>query len=80
MNELIDLAKQIVRDMQVQGRKPGLRPGCQVWWRGADRTIRGPALVEHLWEEGPRTWVVFTYQGTDHILNSQQIERITETA
>lgn len=76
MNELVNLAKEILRGKREAGSQTHLQPGMTIYWESANGTTRGPAVVAGVFEADGQPWVWFTEGGTEHLLNSRMIVRI----
>ena len=73
MNELINQARQILKDQRGVGPLTPWVPGVAISWEGADGKIRGPVVIEGVFQVEGQDWVWVTYAGQEHLLNAKRI-------
>jgi hypothetical protein len=73
MNELTNLARQILKDAQGTDSRNTLAPGVAISWEGTDGKIRGPAVVEGVFQVDGQDWVWLTYANQERLLNAKFI-------
>jgi hypothetical protein len=73
MNELINQARQILKDKRGGEAVNRLVPGGTISWEGGDGKIRGPAVIEGVFQADGHDWVWLTYHGQEILLNSRTI-------
>jgi hypothetical protein len=73
MNELTNRARQILKDKQRTDPRNTLVPGAAVSWEGADGKIRGPAVIEGVFQVEGQDWVWLTYANQERLLNAKFI-------
>lgn len=73
MNELINQARQILKNKRGTDPLKTLVSGGAISWEGADGKIRGPVVIEGVFQVEGQDWVWFTYAGQEHLLNAERI-------
>lgn len=76
MNELINQAKLILKDKRVAEPLMTVAPGVAISWESADGTIRGPAVIEGVFQVEGQNWVWLTYAGQERLLNAKIIVKV----
>lgn len=76
MNKLTNQARQILREKRGERSIRPLAPGVMVSWEGVDGELKGPAVIEGVFQVEGENWVWLAYAGQERLLNTTMIVKV----